>query len=894
VTARFEKKGSGRIRFRAAVAALLAALGFALPGAARAGTTGKIAGFVLDYQDRPVEGALVEALGTGALAVADRTGRFNLIGIPAGVHRVQATKTGYRTILMREVVVSADQTTWLDFDMPAADQVLETIEVVAERPVVEVGLTSSMASLTSEEIEDLPVQELQDIVNLQAGVVDGHFRGGRIGEVQFQVDGVSVNNAYDNKVSLRIDRSILEEVQVISGTFDAEYGQAMSGLVNAVLKTGTPSFRWGGEVFFGGHFFPGGEDRRLTADDVDLLAAQNYQVTLSGPTGIPNTVYLLSARRYLFDDFVTAERIFLPTDRSDFENKIYLPTGDSAKVALEYSREWSGAAKITTAPDPRFRLSYQAVWNDIEGRRDNYAYRYNPDGLTTQRTRAIVHGLDLTHTVSPSTFYTLGFRHNHFDYRDYLFEDVFDPRYDEAGPPISDFNYEPGAFIQGVDFSRFRQRTDTYLAKGSFLSQATSQHLLKAGGEIQFPRIRFGTPGHLVFSTVDGEPAYVRHVDEPPDYPGVAEYRPVIGAAYAQDQIEWDDLTLRAGARLDYFDARSTIPSDLANPANSIEGAPESVPVETSRKVSVSPRLGVAYPITDRAAVHFAYGHFYQYPPIGEIFRNANYSILNDLQAGGIDYGALGNPDIKPERTIQYEFGYKHAVTDRLGMDLTLFYKDIRDLVGVEFVKTYNVAEYARLTNIDFGSVVGVTLALDQKRIGILSGTVDYTWQLAQGNSSDPRETATRAEAGEDPQPRQVPFNWDQRHTFNMTVSLDRPESFTVSAVLRAAGGQPYTPVLESGFGYGLETNSGRKPSSLLIDLRAEKRLIRSPRLALSLFGRGFNLLDARFFNGFVFPSTGSPYYSRFPVADEISLGDPTRFYAPRRIEVGLRLGMGE
>ena len=92
-------------------------------------------------------------------------------------------------------------------------------------------------------------------MNLQAGVVEGHFRGGRLGEVQYQVDGVAVNNAFDNKSAFTIDRSILQEVQVISGTFDAEYGQAMSGVVNAVLRTGGEKFQWDGEAFAGGYYY---------------------------------------------------------------------------------------------------------------------------------------------------------------------------------------------------------------------------------------------------------------------------------------------------------------------------------------------------------------------------------------------------------------------------------------------------------------------------------------------------------------------------------------------------------------------------------------------------------------------------------------------------------------
>ncbi len=347
---------------------------------------------------------------------------------------------------------------------------------------------------------------------------------------------------------------------------------------------------------------------------------------------------------------------------------------------------------------------------------------------------------------------------------------------------------------------------------------------------------------------------------------------------------------MRAGLRYDYFDARTTVPSDLQNPANAIAGAPESVPKPTTVKTSFAPRLGVSYPISTTASVFFAYGHFYQFPPLRDIFTNADYNILNELQAGVVSYGVgvLGNPDIKPERTVQYEFGYKHALNENLGLDVNIFYKDIRDLLGVEFISTYNDAEYARLTNVDFGNVLGFTIALDQRRVGIFSSAIDYTLQRAQGNSSDPRETATRAEAGEDPRPEQIPLGWDQLHTLNATITASQPNSFSISTVIRYGSGQPYTPSVGSGFGANLERNSGHKPSYVLVDLRAEK-FFKLGGANMSLFARGFNLLDARFaLGGFVFGDTGSPDYSLNPVGERGTLMNPLRYYPPRRIEIGL------
>ena len=135
-------------------------------------------------------------------------------------------------------------------------------------------------------------------------------------------------------------------------------------------------------------------------------------------------------------------------------------------------------------------------------------------------------------------------------------------------------------------------------------------------------------------------------------------------------------------------------------------------------------------------------------PALDLLYGNADYSILEDLQAGGVSYGVMGNPDFKPEFTVQYEFGLKQSVSDFLGLQLSFFYKDIRDLLGVEFISTYTAAEYARFANVDFGSVYGFTLSLFQRNLGYFNTSIDYTLQFAQGNSSDPRETANRAAAG--------------------------------------------------------------------------------------------------------------------------------------------------
>jgi len=548
--------------------------------------------------------------------------------------------------------------------------------------------------------------------------------------------------------------------------------------------------------------------------------------------------------------------------------------------------EYSGQFKISNRSFGNIKVSYQIIGNFVKQHSYNHAFRFNPDGIKQQTSQSLVQGLDFTHTLSERMYYKFSLRQNYFSYSDFKYENLYDPRYLEAGAPKGSANYEDGAIIQGVDLGRFKQESNAMVGKLDFTWQYNQRHLIESGFEVQSAKVLFGSPGYIRETNVNGVQQLLprEKVDKEP---GIQTYYPYQGAAYIQDRMEWDDLVLRAGLRFDFFNAHTTVPSDLQNPANSISGAPESVQQNTSLKLKLSPRLGISYPLSSTASLYFSYGHFTQMPGLSLLYNNADYSLLEDLQAGGISYGVMGNPDLEPEITVQYEFGLKQALTSVLGYELTVFYKDIRNLLGVQFVTTYSAADYARFTNVDFGSIYGFTLALDQRKIGLITSSIDYTLQVARGNSSNARETANRAAAGKDARPRDIAFNWDQLHTLNATVILDQPGNYNISAILKLGSGQPYTPQVGSGFGADLETNSGRKGGFVLADLRAEK-FFPMQGMKFSLYLRTFNLFNEHFVNGFVFNTTGSPDYSQFSQLDRVALSNPGRFYNPRRIEIGI------
>jgi outer membrane receptor protein involved in Fe transport len=855
-----------------------------------ADTRGKLTGVITDKNKNPIPGAIVLLMGTPMGTAADPDGYYVVMNVPPESYDVRISAVGFAPIVVKGVRVSSGQTTALDEKLSEEFVQAKEVVVTAERPLVDTRQTSAVSILDNEQISVLPVQNLQDIVNLQAGVVDGHFRGGRLGEVQYQVDGVSVNNPLTNASMVTLDRSVLQEVQVISGTFDAEYGQAMSGVVNAVLRSGrSDAYEWSAETYLGDNISFGYNERFPYLERLNPLAYQSFQATISGPLPLPKTTFLVSARRYASEGYLFGERRFKPTDTSDFNGKQYYGTGDGKLVPLATNDEWSGQFKISNSSIENIQLAYQAIFNLTNDKPYKLDYRLDPDGVKTPRFFSVVHGIDLTQMLTEKVFYTLNLRQNHVDYRDYKYEDINDPRYYSAGAPKSDADYENNAIIQGVDLDRYTEKTDVYIGKASITAQATNIHLLKAGAEIQLSDITYGKPGVIIPTTVGGVQMLLPHVNDP-NFPGPKRYKPVSFAVYAQDRVEWKDVMVRGGARIEYFDANTTVPGDLQNPANSIAGSRPSTKKKTTKKIVVAPRLGVSYPIIANGSVYFSYGHFYQLPAINQFFSNSDYSILKDLQSGGLDFGVMGNPDLKPEFTTQYEFGMKAQLTDDFGLDASLFYKDIRNLLGVEFIETYNTAQYTRLTNVDFGGVSGITLALDYRSVGLLNATLDYTYQSALGNSSDPSETATRASAGQDPRPRVTPFAWDQRHTVNASITLQQANNYSATTIVKYGSGQPYTPTIGSGFGADLENNSGAKPGGAVVDLRGEKYFSLSGGVMLSVFLRVYNVFSNSYFNGFVFPTTGSPDYSLAKSSDRASLQDPGRFYPPRRIELGISI----
>jgi outer membrane receptor protein involved in Fe transport len=287
---------------------------------------------------------------------------------------------------------------------------------------------------------------------------------------------------------------------------------------------------------------------------------------------------------------------------------------------------------------------------------------------------------------------------------------------------------------------------------------------------------------------------------------------------------------LKAGVRFEYFDIGEQrlldprTPTDRIGRADNFENTPP--------KFYVSPRLGLSYPISERGAFRVAYGHFVQMSAYQEMLKNP---VFNGINVGRLEGRQVGNPDLKPERTIKYELGLQQELTGFLGLDVNLFYKNVRNLLGVEILGTLDNVLYTRTINRDYGLIKGATLALVTRPMGRLLGTsFDVTYSDARGSSSNPFDVANVVVAGRSGEvgdlffERQIiPLDWDQTLTINLAATVGKADDWSVGFISQVASGQPYTPAFldpSKDFPDNAFTNAERKPLLVTFDLNAEKR----------------------------------------------------------------------
>jgi outer membrane receptor protein involved in Fe transport len=876
-----------------------------LPASLFAGTTGKISGHVTDETGEAVVGANIIVQGTYLGAATDINGYYFINNVQPGEHVLVASAVGYSKTKVQNVLIKIDLTTKINIKLTSTAVSLgQEVVVKADRPLVQKDLTSTSATISAGEMKLMPVENVSQVINLQAGVVGGHFRGGRSNEVAYLVDGVAVTDAYDNSMGIEIENSSVRQMEVISGTFNAEYGQAMSGVVNIVTQEGGSQFE-GSVSGYAGNYTTSHSDLFQNLGKVWRIGSKNLVFSLGGPALLKNLTFFASGRYYKNEGYLYGKRVYNISDKTPTvlpNNMGYIThnTGDKAYVSMNPSEHYSGNGKLTYSL-PLFKFSYGCMFENNWNKYYNHGLSQTPDGAKNYYGRNTIQSFQIYHYPNNSTYQSLKISYNYHKYYGYLYEDPYDTRYvnPTQGNALSSYTFNSG----GEEGDRYDRYTKSLIVQYSLTSQLSKEHKIGIGFEGRLHEM-FNHSWNLVNLT-DGVTDTAGNVVFTPGYPNVGSVtdqgsniqytkKPREFSAYVQDKMEYDIMIINAGLRFDYFDANSSNPADLRNPRNNPDFPGANQYVKAKAKAQLSPRLGASFPITDQGIIRFSYGHFFQIPNYSNLYTNPDFIVSPSSSLSSV----TGNPDLKPQKTVMYEIGLQQVLFPNVVLNFTAYYRDIRNLLGMEILSTYEGFKYARYINRDYGNVRGFIVSVDKRFADFFSARLDYTYQIAEGNASDPMSVYNNNQS--DPPVEEtkkvVSLDWDQRHTLNLSLTVGEPGDWTCGLIFSYGSGFPYTEDIRVSNGVRFE-NGGLKPPTYNVDLRADKTF-KLLGVDVNTFLLIYNLLDIKNENG-VYSTTGRAnvdlnairYYKDSDVIGLNTIADyvknPSMYSSPREIRVG-------
>ncbi len=888
---------------------------------------GKISGVVRDAEtNEPLIGCNVSVEGTTLGASTDPDGAYFILNVPPGKYDIQASLIGYQRVLQKGAVVNSGRTTTADFRLRSEVMVQEEVIVVATRPDVEREKTSTSAIVRAEEVQTVAgIRDVGDVLNLAADVTDGHFRGGREGEEYYTLQGMGIVNPLDNSSAFLPIMSAVEEVEVITSGFGAQYGNAQSGVVNISMKEGKADqwrsrfemrLRAPGRKHFGASAYDPSANPYLA-----LLL--NPNVWLQGDPNSDNAQPYYGSMgsgltsRYARDTLVqvaVARALWMQTrrdlDRTYGQNVDYSveaaaggPVEDGLRmfIALRSSITWPvflteqpdierqflGNIVADLSPTSALRISggyTEETSTDFPSENSTSGYqRWLWDritGVRSQKRTNLQLGTRFTHTLSPSTFYELKIN-SLFTKNKIGSTPVPSSLPDSVSVawsfilPVRNGN-SPDRIDYQEGYDEFRtEPTTTISFDGSITSQVTRSHLLNAGFQLN--------TYHLDLSNV---------LQLRTNY-YVERYKatPLEAALYLQDKMEFEGFIANAGVRLDVWKSGAQYYTDPYVPFGLADSTGQFDPASASRADApilgrIQPRVGVSFPVSVNTVFHLNYGAFMQRPSLQYVV-STRVAELNNRPV------ILGNPRLLPQITNSYDIGVTQGLGEGFTLDVSGYYKDVKNLLQqADFTNDITPELVSSYYNLDYADIRGFRLALTKRR-GAISGSVNYQYSVATGKSA----TVTAAtpafnrdmNGGVTTDLSNVPIRdilLDFDRTHNLIVNLayvTDPEwgpevlgghplaDITLSVLSSFRSGRPYTSPSNLKL-----INSRRSPNEYNTNARLTKRIRDFFGVNATFYVEVFNLFDDRILNyDYVFarPTSTNPnlalsYYEKYGIDD--------------------------
>lgn len=731
---------------------------------------GSLTGIVKDSSGLGIPDVNVKIKGSYYGTATNDAGKYELKNVKPGEYTVEVSAIGYKTLDYTGIKIKADESTTLDITLNITSfTVGEEILVIGDRPLLDIEQTESKHIISSKEIGDKIVENVIDIVTLQPGVIkqdDALFiRGGRSSDNAFLIDGISVQDPLAGTgFGLQLSSNVLEEVEVITGGYNAEYGQATSGVVNVKTKDGNYNNFNFNLTYKKDNL--GFNNNWKTTFNTDAL-----EVNLSGPEPISkfllkkllklkipgDLTFFTNFYMNISDGFLSVPGL---SERSGFKaSKLYSSIFYGTKFTPRQNNNFSWLGKLTWKIKDNLKLSYsynqsvainqnsQSLQTNLEYVEPDPGYQYTfqeiLDNANTYTHLNIFHTIGWEHAVGEKTFYEIKFSkfftQLRADANGKYWTDYQEP-FDITKPP---FQYYPtgdtnspwgiipgdGFYDVGNSFTWHDHYVKEYRLKGDLSINFNLKNKFKAGFETAIQEMQL----------VDIYKPWIGTMGLNND---VYKVYPAFGAFYAQDKITFKGMILNVGLRLDYWFPGKLVDDQIKNPnAVTIPQQIKDAYMDDTYslfgrrwKARLSPRIGISHPVTQNQTLFFSYGHFSKRPKPQFVYAKiANVNSKSTFQK-------FGNPNLNPETTVSYELGLRNQFSPDDVLTITAYYKDIYDYVATVSAKIsdprFAGQSFITYVNQDYTKSRGLELDF-KKRIGKwFNGNLNITYSIATGKSS--------------------------------------------------------------------------------------------------------------------------------------------------------------
>ena len=756
----------------------------------------KIVGVVTDEKSgQPLIGCsiFIENLMLGD--ATDSDGNYLILNVPSGTYNIKAQMVGYNTQVVEGVIVSSGLTINLDFKMNTEAIEMQEVTVTSYKiPPVQKDLTSKLQGRTGEEISQIPITTIKDVLTQQAGVTkqiltqpvsslpvfgqfatvpsDGlHFRGGRENEALYLFDGINVGDALWGDFNVdQMGELLISSMETFTGTFAPQYGEAMSGVVRiSSLNELSIKPKFALRTFTDNIGFEGTSENTKSLEFIASMALPFYDKLgfMFSHRTFSTDGYIYG---YIYPEYVNSEG----TDKS----------GTPEEVPMQFLDTQFDFGKVIWQATKNFRLTLGGFVSKANRGVYNHYFKYNPYGTPPVRLYDNLGYVKANIFLSDKSFLEFSAANYERGFKSRVFDDI---TYYDIVPQNGTAEFS----ISGEDWVFF----DTYFnrkeASLDYVWQINKIHNLSIGSTLQLLQT------DLTRRNPDGGLALEQY-----------SYKPYMVSGYVNDKMEFEDMGMivNFGARIDYINTNRKVLVDITQ--NSDPNAPM---VDAKAAFYVTPRLGISFPIADRAAVRFGYGGYYQFPNYYKVFQGTYY-----VEATGefrpnpqLENTPIASPSIEPEKTINYEFGLQTMLSDYVSLDVTAFYRKTNNLIGIILNETSEGKRFQEMGNIDYATVKGIEFSLKKQFSDNFSAFFNYTLSNTLVSSTVLFEKPTN-------ESRTYPANWDQPHVFQGNIHFEMKNGFGFSLYGSMASGFPYT---RSSF----DPNGERSPSIHQLDLNIFK-----------------------------------------------------------------------